>query len=84
MCSVPLEHTHHYVAAAGGECVEDNDRDVWHVSNAVRHGLLGAEDTIIMLALHPVVTWFAGTFVLKQGSSAATISGLLLMCTGVV
>ena len=46
--------------------------------------LLGAQDTIIMSALHPVIAWFAGTFILKQGSSASTVLGLLLVCTGVV
>ena len=37
----------------GGKCVEDNDNDTWHVSNAARRGLLGAGDTIIMSALPP-------------------------------
>ena len=37
----------------GGECVEDNTGDTWCVSNAVRRGLLGAEDTIIMSAPPP-------------------------------
>ena len=37
----------------GGECVEDNNGDIWHVSNAVRRGLLGTEDTIIMSAPSP-------------------------------
>lgn len=46
--------------------------------------LLGAQDTIIMSALHPVVAWFAGTFILKQGSSPLTVLGLLLVCIGVV
>ena len=68
----------------GGEYVEDNDGDAWHVSNVVRHGLLGAVDTISTSALHPAMDRFAGTFVLKQGRSAAAMSGLLLMCTGVV
>ena len=35
-------------AERGGECLEDNDGDTWHVSNAVRRGLLGMDDTIIM------------------------------------
>ena len=34
-----------------GECVEDNDDNTWHVSNAVRRGLLGTDDTIVMSAL---------------------------------
>ena len=37
----------------GGECVEDNNGDTWHASSAVRRGLLGAEDTIIMSAPPP-------------------------------
>ena len=40
-------------AEGGGTCVEDNDGDTWHVSNAVRRGLLGADDTIIMSAPPP-------------------------------
>jgi len=46
--------------------------------------LLGAQDTIVMSALHPVIAWFAGTFILKQGSSPLTILGLLFVCIGVV
>ena len=34
----------------GGECVEDNTGDIWHVSIKVRRGLLGWDDTIIMSA----------------------------------
>ena len=37
-------------AEGDGECVEDNDGDTWYVSNAVRRGVLGADDTIIMSA----------------------------------
>lgn len=46
--------------------------------------LLGAQDTIVMSALHPVIAWFAGTFILKQRSSPLTVLGLFLVCTGVV
>jgi len=46
--------------------------------------LLGAQDTIVMSALHPVIAWFAGTFILKQGSSPLTVLGLLFVCVGVV
>ena len=37
----------------GGEYVEDNTDDTWRVSNAVRRGLLGTDDTIIMSAPPP-------------------------------
>ena len=40
-------------AEGDGTCVEDNDGDTWYVSNAVRRGVLGADDTIIMSAPPP-------------------------------
>ena len=40
-------------AEGDGKCVEDYDGDTWHVSNAVRRGLLGADDTLIMSAPPP-------------------------------
>ena len=49
----PLRQDTEEGAGGDGECVEENDGDTWHVSNAVQRGLLGAEDTIIMSAPPP-------------------------------
>ena len=49
----PLRQDMEEGSEGGGKCVEDNNGDTWHVSNAVQRGLLGAEDTIIMLAPPP-------------------------------
>ena len=40
-------------AEGDGEYVEDNGGNTWHISNAVRRGLLGADNTTIMLAPQP-------------------------------
>ena len=49
----PLRQDTEEGAEGDGTCVEDNDGDTWHVSNAVRRGLLGADDTLIMSAPPP-------------------------------
>jgi len=49
----PLRQNMKEGVEGGGECVEDYDDDTWHVSNAVRRGLLGVDNTIIMSGLPP-------------------------------
>ena len=49
----PLRQDMEEGAEGDGECVEDNTGNTWYVSNTVRHGLLGADDTIIMSAPPP-------------------------------
>lgn len=46
--------------------------------------LLGAHDTIVMSALHPVIAWVAGTVVLKQRSTGRTVLGVALVGLGVI
>ena len=49
----PLRQDMEEGAEERGEYVEDNNGDTWYVSNAVRRGVLGADDTIIMSAPPP-------------------------------
>ena len=49
----PLQQDMEEVMEGDGECVEDNNGNTWHASSAVRRGMLGADDTIIISAPPP-------------------------------